>query len=145
MLPIEAGHPRREVLGCQLGPQALQLGLGRLAFDGSGTLWFAEKTGNAVHKVTADGTVTTVAGGSVGEADGTGTAAQFRNPRTIVADGQGNFLVSDLFNRRLRRVTAAGVVTTLKSEISLYAMAVHDGKLYATGLNENFVKFFPLP
>jgi hypothetical protein len=58
--------------------------------------------------------VTTLAGwpGSSGKADGTGRAARFDFPGGIRADPSGNLYVSDAYNNAIRRVTAAGVVTT---------------------------------
>jgi len=59
--------------------------------------------------------VTTLAGlaGSYGNADGTGTAARFMNPSGVAVDGAGNVYVTDSGNGTIRKVTPAGVVTTL--------------------------------
>jgi len=58
-------------------------------------------------------TVTTIAGSGIyGYAEGTGSAASFNGPWGIVGDNNGNYFVSDWYNRVLRKVTAGGVVTT---------------------------------
>jgi hypothetical protein len=59
--------------------------------------------------------VTTFAGwpGSSGSADGTGRAARFANPGGVRVDGSGNVYVSDASNYTIRKVTPAGVVTTV--------------------------------
>lgn len=58
--------------------------------------------------------VTTFAGsGAEGFADGTGTAAQFGYAHSIVAGPSGTIYVADSSNHRIRKITAAGVVTTL--------------------------------
>ena len=58
-------------------------------------------------------TVSTFAGnGTGGLVNGSGASAQFYNPQGIVADAQGNFYVSDQFNHVIRKITAAGVVST---------------------------------
>ena len=59
--------------------------------------------------------VTTFAGqpGARGSGDGPGAAARFFGPSGIVADGAGGFYVADALNNTIRRVTAAGVVTTV--------------------------------
>jgi len=60
------------------------------------------------------GVVTTLAGGSNGFADGTGSAASFNNPSGLtLVPSTGVAIVCDTFNSRLRIVTPAGVVTTL--------------------------------
>ena len=58
--------------------------------------------------------VTTLAGnGQPGFADGFGTNARFRNPVDLTIDEEGNLFVSDRDNHRIRKITAAGDVTTL--------------------------------
>lgn len=53
------------------------------------------------------------AGGSPSWADGTGSAAAFTYPSDIAVDSAGTLYVADSGNNRIRKVTAAGVVTTL--------------------------------
>jgi sugar lactone lactonase YvrE len=51
--------------------------------------------------------------GSLQGADGTGTGARFSGPNGIVLDGDGNVYVADTGNRKIRKITPQGVVTTL--------------------------------
>jgi sugar lactone lactonase YvrE len=58
-------------------------------------------------------TVTTIAGSVNGFSDGTGTAAAFSGPWGIAGDHNGNYFIVDTYNNRVRKMTSAGVVTTL--------------------------------
>jgi sugar lactone lactonase YvrE len=59
--------------------------------------------------------VSTIAGspGNAGSADGVGTNAQFHAPQGIAVDAVGNLYVADTANATIRKITPAGVVTTL--------------------------------
>jgi sugar lactone lactonase YvrE len=86
-----------------------------VAVDGAGILYVADTGNQTIRKIMAGGAVSTLAGlaGSYGSADGTGASAQFYGPAGVAVDGLGNVYVADYFNQTLRKVTAAGVVTTL--------------------------------
>lgn len=85
-----------------------------IAIDAAGNLFVTEFYGQRVRMITPAGVVTTFAGsGTVGSADGTGTAASFYNPTDITIDIAGNFYVSDYSNHKIRKITPAGVVTSL--------------------------------
>lgn len=85
-----------------------------VAVDSSGTVYVADASNNAIRKVTAAGVVTTFAGGgAAGTTDGTGTAARLDEPRGIAIDSSGTLYVADYNNHLIRKVTSAGVVTTL--------------------------------
>jgi sugar lactone lactonase YvrE len=86
-----------------------------VAVDSAGNVYVADGANNTIRKITSAGVVTTLAGqaGSFGSADGTGTAAQFYNPSGVAVDGAGNVYVADYANHTIRKITSAGVVTTL--------------------------------
>jgi hypothetical protein len=86
-----------------------------VAVDSAGNVYVADRTNQTIRKVTTAGVVTTLAGtaGIAGSADGTGTAARFLRPSGVAVDRAGNVYVADTVNQTIRKVTAAGVVTTL--------------------------------
>jgi len=86
-----------------------------LAFDAAGNLFVADANNWAVRKITPSGLVSTFVGTAAapGSADGTGSAARFDSPTTIAIDAAGNLYVGDAYAETVRKVTPAGVVTTL--------------------------------
>jgi hypothetical protein len=86
-----------------------------VAVDGAGTVYVADSSNHTIRKVTAAGVATTLAGaaGVPGSVDGAGSAARFYGPRGVAVDGAGTVYVADSSNHTIRRVTAAGLVTTL--------------------------------
>ncbi|MWW23545.1 hypothetical protein GRQ30_02145 [Algibacter wandonensis] len=78
-----------------------------------GFLYVADSWNNRIRKVSLAGVVTTFAGGSSGFVDGMGNAAKFNKPSGLTTDADGNIYVADLENQSIRKITTAGVVSTL--------------------------------
>lgn len=93
---------------------------GGITYDPDDGNFYVADTGNcAIRRVTPSGAVTTIAGGTppavtCGYADGSGSAARFSGPSGITYDSSDhNLYVSDRGNCSIRKVTLAGVVTTI--------------------------------
>ena len=88
-----------------------------LAVDVSGTVYVADSNNSRIRKISPAGVVTTLAGdGTASYADGTGTAAYFRYPKGVAVDASGTVYVADTSNHRIRKISPAGVVTTLAGD-----------------------------
>jgi sugar lactone lactonase YvrE len=92
-----------------------------VAVDSSGNVYVADFGNSAIRKITSAGVVTTLAGtaGETGSTDGTGAAARFFLPGGVAVSSSGNVYVSDSFNSTIRKITSAGVVTTLAGTAGL--------------------------
>jgi mucin-19 len=87
-----------------------------VAVDRNGTVYVADSGNHTVRTVSTRGDVATLAGDALSHnsRDGVGTAAHFRTPNGIAVDHDGNVYVTELGGEQPRRITPAGVVTTLK-------------------------------
>ena len=86
-----------------------------------GNIYVADTHNHKVRKITPGGVVSTFAGSTGGYNDATGTDAQFYYLTGIAADQNGNLYVADKDNNKIRKITSAGVVTTLAGSTGGYA------------------------
>jgi uncharacterized protein (TIGR03437 family) len=87
-----------------------------VAIDAAGNLYIADSSNRRVYKYATDGTLSTMAGnGAAAFAgdNGPGTSASLNNPSGVAVDGAGNVYIADRFNSRIRKVSPAGIITTI--------------------------------
>ena len=108
-----------------LGPAARFNAPDGIAVHVNGDLYVVDAGNATIRKISAEGEVSTLAGspGVLGSADGQGAAAQFRNPRGIAVDADGNLYVADTGNHTIRRITPAGMVSTLAGAAGMPGLA----------------------
>lgn len=87
---------------------------GDVAIGPDGNLYVADGGANKILRIAADGTVTTYAGtGAGGADDGDRSTATFVYPFALAFDRAGNLYIADSLNQRIRKITPAGMVSTL--------------------------------
>jgi sugar lactone lactonase YvrE len=82
-------------------------------------IYVSDQGNHSIRKITPGGVVSTIAGSGVAaEKDGIGRQASFNFPNGMVIDAAGNIIVGDEEGTSLRKVTRAGVVTTLVGKVT---------------------------
>lgn len=93
-----------------------------VACDAQSNVYVADRANSRIRKISPAGEVTTLAGsGTLGLAEGTGTAASFRGIWGIAVDSRGNVFVCDGENHRIRKITPQGVVSTYAGTVTGFA------------------------
>lgn len=91
--------------------------VGGIAMDRGGNLFISDKNTHRIFKVLPDGTTSVIAGlvsnpGFSGDG-GDARLAKLYMPTELAVDGAGNLLVTDYQNRRLRKITPQGIISTI--------------------------------
>ncbi len=88
----------------------------KVAVDAAGNVLIADNIDNRIRKVTPAGIITTIAGNGRGGWSGDGglaTSACLQGPVAVALDASGNMFIADYANRRVRKVTTAGIISTV--------------------------------
>ena len=84
-----------------------------VAINSAGNILIADEYNLRIRKVTA-GIITTIAGRTHFAGDnGTATAALMHLPESVISDAAGNMFIADTDNHRIRKVTPAGIISTI--------------------------------
>ncbi|MBL7692189.1 MAG: T9SS type A sorting domain-containing protein [Flavipsychrobacter sp.] len=91
-------------------------GVHDVAVDKYGNVYLADAGNNRVRKVTLDGIINTIAGTGIAGYNGDGiaaTTAELNSPFGVAVDDTGNVYIADLHNMRIRKVSTAGIISTV--------------------------------
>jgi sugar lactone lactonase YvrE len=112
-----------------------------LAVDASGALLIADSHNHRIRKVTPDGQINTVAGvgvsGFAGD-NGPAIAARINHPTGVALDGSGNMFIADFSNYRVRKVSPAGVISTVAGNGVIGGPVGDGGPAVSARLNNPF-------
>lgn len=81
-----------------------------------GAIYLADGGNNRIRRIGMDGIITTIAGTGQYSFSGDGgpaLEATFRTPSNLVFDAEGNLIVADWYNNRIRRIGTDGIITTI--------------------------------
>lgn len=111
-----------------------------VATDSAGNVYVADTNNETIRKITPAGAVSTLAGvagkfGTADSTDDTGSTARFNSPRGIATDSVGNVYVADTYNYTVRKITPAGVVSTMAGTPGKYGSSDGTGGAAQFGYN----------
>lgn len=112
--------------------------------DGQGNLYVADSANNVIRKVSAGGTISTIAGNGTQGYSGDGgsaTSAQLAFPAAVALDGLGNLFIADYLNSCVRKVDTNGIISTLATGFVIRGVAADQaGNVYYSSWYEGVWK-----
>ncbi len=100
-----------------------------IAVDDLGNFYIADSQNHRVRRISASGTVSTIAGtGDLGFSGdgGAATSAELASPTDIAIGNDGSLYIADKDNNRIRKVSASGVITTIASTQQPSSIAIYE-------------------
>ncbi len=100
-------------------PRAIHVALGApedIAFDRRGNMYVSEFTGQLIDKVNRAGRLKVIAGTGIANFSGNGgqaVHADLNDPSGLISEAGGSLIVADHRNGCIRRISAAGVITSI--------------------------------
>ena len=93
-----------------------------IAQDAAGNLYVTDAGNCTIRQINPSGQVNTLAGmaGNPGSSDGVGSYALFAFPEGLAVDCAGNIYVADTGNETIRKITPAGLVSTIAGQVMQY-------------------------
>jgi sugar lactone lactonase YvrE len=100
-----------------------------LTIDSQGRLYIADGNNDRIRRVSLSGTIATIAGSGIPGFSGDGglaVTATLRNPADVAIDSAGNLYIADVSNARVRKVSSAGVISSIAGN-GLTGYGIGDG------------------
>jgi sugar lactone lactonase YvrE len=101
-----------------------------VTFDAHGNLYVADGYNSRIRMIAPNGVISTVAGNGTNSFSGDGgpaLQASLSDPSGVVADATGNLYITDYGYNRIRKVDAAGIITTVAGSSNTNAANFGDG------------------
>lgn len=92
-----------------------------IAVDRNGIIYVSEYYDHKVRKIEGNTVSTFVGSTTFGDVDATGTAARLNIPQGLRLDADGNIVLVDTYNNKIKKITPGGVVTTVAGGASGFA------------------------
>ncbi len=90
--------------------------------DSADNMYIADYANHRIRKINPSGIISTICGNGSATFSGDGgpaTAATVSYPKDIFADSRGNIIFTDAGNQRIRKINAAGIITTIAGNGSI--------------------------
>jgi uncharacterized protein (TIGR03437 family) len=119
-----------------------------VAVDATGTVYIADSGNNRIRRITSDGIITTFAGGGspriAAILPAPAVSTFVNDPAAVAIDRDGSVLFAEFGTNLIRRVSPAGVLTTVASSIAFFgpsSLAVDSaGNIYVADSGKNAVR-----